>query len=153
MLDTFAKRLQYAMSQAEMKQYELAEKIGAPRSAISQYLSGKNTPNPGRLEAMANATGVTASFLTGDESTPAAKYPQGFPSRITPEMAARCLRTSAQAVRVNMLNGKLPIGRALQGAGDRHIYIITPEKLREEAGESRFNEFFGVARTASEVGT
>ena len=25
-------------------------------------------------------------------------------------------------------------------------YVITPEKLREEAGEARFNEFFGIAR-------
>ena len=59
-------------------------------------------------------------------------------------MAARCLRTSDQAVRINMQRGRLPIGRALQGSGNRFIYVIVPEKLREEAGEARFNEFFGL---------
>ena len=43
-METFAKRLKYAMDQTGLKQAGLAEKSGAPRSAISQYLSGRNIP-------------------------------------------------------------------------------------------------------------
>ncbi|MCM1236130.1 MAG: helix-turn-helix domain-containing protein [Ruminococcus flavefaciens] len=144
MAEIFAKRLKLALEQAGMKQSELAEKIGAPRSAVSQYLSGKNEPGAERMAAIAAATGVSAGFLMGEE-LPDAVSPRGWPDKITVEMAARCLRKSNQAVRVNIQNGRLPIGRALQSAGTRFTYIITPERLREEAGEARFNEFFGIA--------
>ena len=42
---TFAERLKYAMEQADMSQSALSEKAGASKAAISQYLSGKNTPS------------------------------------------------------------------------------------------------------------
>ena len=63
---TFAKRLKYAMDQAGLKQAGLAEKSSAPRSAISQYLSGRNIPGPERMRALAEATGVSLGFLTGE---------------------------------------------------------------------------------------
>lgn len=47
---TFAERLKYAMEQANMSQSALSEKAGASKAAISQYLSGKNTPGPGAGE-------------------------------------------------------------------------------------------------------
>ena len=50
-METFAKRLKYAMDQAGLKQAGLAEKSGAPRSAISQYLSGRNIRGPERMRA------------------------------------------------------------------------------------------------------
>lgn len=143
-MENFSKRLKQALTQAGMKQAELAEKIGAPRSAISQYCSGQNIPNAGRMADIAAATGVTLDFLQSGSLSPIAPAPSGWPDRITVSMAARCLRKSDQAVRINMQNGRLPIGRALQGTGSRWNYVIVPEKLREEVGESRFNAFFGL---------
>ena len=152
MAEAFAGRLKLAMGQARIKQSELAAKIGAPRSAVSQYLSGKNEPGADRLAAIAEATGVTIDFLTGKEESPTAPVRKGWPEKITVEMAARCLRKSNQAVRVNIQNGRLPIGRALQGAGSKFTYVITPERLRDEVGEARFNEFFGLTCSATGPG-
>lgn len=45
-MTTFAERLKYAMEQANMSQSALSEQAGASKAAISQYLSGKNTPRP-----------------------------------------------------------------------------------------------------------
>ena len=49
----FPDRLRYAMTQAEISQAALAEKSGCSKAAISQYLSGKNTPGPEKMEALA----------------------------------------------------------------------------------------------------
>ena len=48
-MTTFAERLKNAMEQANMSQSALSEQAGASKAAISQYLSGKNTPGPDRI--------------------------------------------------------------------------------------------------------
>ena len=57
-MTTFAERLKNAMEQANMSQSALSEQAGASKAAISQYLSGKNTPGPDRtknfMEVMSN---------------------------------------------------------------------------------------------------
>ena len=58
-MNTFAERLKYAMEQADLKQSALSEQAGISKAAISQYLSGKNTPGPERIKALADVTGVT----------------------------------------------------------------------------------------------
>ena len=58
-MTTFAERLKNAMEQANMSQSALSEQAGASKAAISQYLSGKNTPGPDRIKALADATGVS----------------------------------------------------------------------------------------------
>ena len=62
-MTTFAERLKNAMEQANMSQSALSEQAGASKAAISQYLSGKNTPGPDRIKALADATGVPLWFL------------------------------------------------------------------------------------------
>lgn len=64
-MTTFAERLKYAMEQANMSQSALSEQAGASKAAISQYLSGKNTPGPDRIKALADATGVSFDYLMG----------------------------------------------------------------------------------------
>ena len=96
-MNTFAKRLKYAMDQAGLKQAGLAEKSGAPRSAISQYLSGRNTPGPERMRALADATGVSLGFLTGEEKPPAGAEPSPL-KKISSAAAAGCLGKSNQFV-------------------------------------------------------
>lgn len=48
-----------------MSQSALSEQAGASKAAISQYLSGKNTPGPDRIKALADATGVSFDYLMG----------------------------------------------------------------------------------------
>ena len=58
-MKTFAERLKYAMGESGLNQSTLSERTGASKAAISQYLSGKNTPGPERVKALADATGVS----------------------------------------------------------------------------------------------
>lgn len=147
MADTFAARLRQAMNQANMKQLDLAEKSGAPRSAISQYLAGKNMPGPDRLQALADATGVSAGFLSGEEPPPAAAVP--VPARnISTAAAARCLGKSSQFVRIGLQRGLLPFGSAVPGTGSRISYYINPERFREYVGAKQFDSFFGLSAQA-----
>lgn len=147
-MDTFAKRLKYAMDQAGLKQASLAEKSGAPRSAISQYLSGRNIPGSERMRALAEATRVSLGFLTGEEKPPAGAEPSPV-KKISTAAAARCLGKSNQFVRVGLQRGRLPFGNAVPGVGDKYNYYISPIRFRDYVGVERFNEFFGVKATTS----
>lgn len=147
-MDTLAKRLKYAMDQAGLKQASLAEKSGAPRSAISQYLSGRNIPGPERMRALAEAASVSLGFLTGEEKPPAGAEPSPV-KKISTAAAARCLGKSNQFVRVGLQRGRLPFGNAVPGVGDKYNYYISPIRFRDYVGVERFNEFFGVKATTS----
>ena len=145
-MDTFAKRLRYAMDQAGLKQAELAEKSGAPRSAISQYLSGHNIPGPKRMQALADATEVPLSILNGQ--IPAGADPPPV-KKISTAAAARCLGKSSQFVRIGLQRGCLPFGNAVPGVGDKYNYYISPIRFRDYVGVERFNEFFGIKAATS----
>ena len=148
-METFAKRLKYAMDQAGLKQAGLAEKSGAPRSAISQYLSGRNIPGPERMRALAEATSVSLGFLTGEEKPPAGTEP---PPVKKISAAARCLGKSNQFVRVGLQRGSLPFGSAVPGTGDKFNYYISPIRFRDYVGAERFDAFFGLTASCREGG-
>lgn len=61
----FAKRLREAMTIRGMKQVELCEQTGIPKSAMSQYLNGAFEPKQNRLWDIANALNVSESWLMG----------------------------------------------------------------------------------------
>lgn len=77
-------RLRLALDRNRMKQIELSEKTGIPKSAISQYLSGKVNPKQDKIYLMANALGVTENWLMGIEEeqppTPKPTYPNVTPA-------------------------------------------------------------------------
>lgn len=52
---------------------------------------------------------------------------------ITPEKAAELLGSTPQTIRLQMLNGNLPIGIVFPGK-KRNRYIITKEKFKEVTG-------------------
>ena len=54
-----ATRLRIALGRAGIKQVELSEKTGIPKSAISQYLSGKVKPKQDKVYLMAKALDVS----------------------------------------------------------------------------------------------
>lgn len=60
-----ATRLRLALGKSNMKQIELAEKTGIPKSAISQYLSGKIKPKQDKVYLMAKALDVSELWLMG----------------------------------------------------------------------------------------
>ena len=143
MYATFAERLKYAIEQADVKQSALSEQAGASKAAISQYLSGKNTPGPDRIKALADATGVTFDFLMGYEAAPVKEVPPSV-KKISVREAAQCMGKSDQFVRIGLQRGILPFGNAVPGTGSKWIYYINPAKFREYVGAEAFNTFFGL---------
>lgn len=79
-------RLRLALDNNNMKQVDLAQKTGIPKSAISQYLSGKVNPKQDKIFLMAKALGVTEAWLMGVEeenttSTTATLHPSLTPAK------------------------------------------------------------------------
>lgn len=140
---TFAERLKNAMEQADMSQAELSLQSGASKAAISQYLSGKNTPNQERIKALADVTGVTFDFLMGYGAAPVTDAPPPV-KKISVKEAARCMGKSDQFVRIGLQRGLLPFGNAVPGTGNNWNYYINPAKFREYVGAEAFNTFFGL---------
>lgn len=143
-MKTFAERLKYAMDQANMSQSTLSEKSGASKAAISQYLSGKNTPGPDRVKTLAEVTGVQFDFLMGYGVEPIKEAPIPV-KKITVEEAARCLGKGRQFIRIGLQRGILPFGNAVPGAGNSWNYYINPAKFRDYVGAEAFNQFFGLS--------
>lgn len=141
MTTTFAERLKNAMEQANVSQSDLSRRTGASKAAISQYLSGKNTPNMERIAALANATGVTLDYLIGYGTAPDTEPPV---KKISVKEAARCMGKSDQFVRIGLQRGLLPFGRAVPGTGTCWNYYINPAKFKEFVGAEQFNTFFGL---------
>ena len=143
-MKTFSERLKYAMTQANLTQRQLAQATGASPAAVSQYLSGKNTPNADRMKVLADATGVSVNFLMGFENAPDQVAVKGLSDvKITYVKACRCLQKSEDSVRKLMVAG-CEFGRALPGTGGKLNYIFFPGKFREFVGPERFDTFFGV---------
>lgn len=142
-MTTFAERLKNAMEQANMSQSVLSEQAGASKAAISQYLSGKNTPGPDRIKALADATGVSFDYLMGYGAAPVAEPPI---KKISVKEAARCMGKSDQFVRIGLQRGLLPFGNAVPGTGACWNYYINPTKFRDYVGADQFNSFFGLTQ-------
>lgn len=142
-MKTFAERLRYAMEQADLKQSALSDLAGISKAAISQYLSGKNTPNPERIKALADATGVSFDFLMGYEDAPTEDVPPSI-KKISVKEAAQCMGKSDQFIRIGLQRGLLPFGNAVPGTGNNWNYYINPAKFREYVGIDQFNSFFGL---------
>lgn len=142
-MTTFAERLKNAMEQANMSQSALSEQAGASKAAISQYLSGKNTPSVNKIKALADATGVTFDFLMGYGAAPVKDAPPPV-KKISVKEAARCMGKSDQFVRIGLQRGLLPFGNAVPGTGNNWNYYINPTKFREYVGAEVFNNFFGL---------
>lgn len=62
---TCASRIKTAMAIRGLKQKDLVEMTGIPKSAISQYCSGSFCPKQTRLHLLANALQVDEAWLMG----------------------------------------------------------------------------------------
>ena len=143
-MTTFAERLKNAMEQASMSQATLLKQTKVSKAAISQYLSGKNTPGPDRIKALADATGVSFDYLMGYGAAPVAEPPI---KKISVKEAARCMGKSDQFVRIGLQRGLLPFGNAVPNDKGSQNYYVNPAKFRDYVGaeqSDQFNSFFGL---------
>jgi repressor LexA len=65
MKDSFANRMRKAMEIRNMTQADLVKKTGLPKSAISQYYSGKYEPKQKGIYLIAKALNVNEAWLMG----------------------------------------------------------------------------------------
>jgi transcriptional regulator with XRE-family HTH domain len=64
-MKTIAQRIREALDIKDWKQIELSEKAGLPKSAISQYLSGKVVPKQDKIYMLSQALDVSPVWLMG----------------------------------------------------------------------------------------
>ena len=63
-------RLIEMMSLLDIKQSDISEKTGIPKSAISQYVSGKRLPRIDKIALIANAYNLNPTWLLGYNGVP-----------------------------------------------------------------------------------
>lgn len=81
MKDNFSSRLQKALTIRDMKQTDLVEKTGLPKSAISQYVSGKYEPKQKGIFLIAQALDVSEAWLMGYD-VPMNRVETNYPDNI-----------------------------------------------------------------------
>lgn len=64
-MEKFCDRLNEALRLCKCRQSDLAVKIGVPKSAISQYVSGKIIPRQPRISQIAKTLNVNEAWLMG----------------------------------------------------------------------------------------
>lgn len=83
-MESCAQRICKALSIRNMKQVDLAEKTGIPKSAISQYCSGAFKPKQQRLFLIAEALDVDEAWLMGLNVPMERGNSSSIPSNIIP---------------------------------------------------------------------
>ena len=130
-MNSFAERLNQAMSERQVNQKELAAAIGKGKSSVSQYLSGRSVPRPDVQEAIAKFLDCTVEWL--NSAVPASDHTEKGLKNVSVEQAAKMLGKSEQFVRVALQTGTAPFGFA---AKNKTVwsYHISPKKLKEYIG-------------------
>ena len=66
-----AKRLNAARKKAGVTYKRIAAETGIPHGTISGYMSGYTSPTPERMQALADAVGMSVDYLMGREEVKA----------------------------------------------------------------------------------
>lgn len=88
-MEKISDRLMAAMKATDTTYIELAQRTGISKSALQRYATGETEKIPlDRLEAMADALGVSAAHLLGwDEKNPPAQVDEGIWTTICADSA------------------------------------------------------------------
>ncbi len=66
---TIGERIYSLRQELDIKQKELAEKVGITEATLSRYENGKRTPGSDIAAKLAQALGVTADYLLGNDES------------------------------------------------------------------------------------
>lgn len=125
----YAERLKQIMQKQGVSQAQLAEMAGVGKSAISQYLSGKNIPSAKRSEVFAEALGVPAEYLLDLESDMGLikKGPAKDTLNVPVSEAAKIMGVTQEFLRECLINGSAPFGFGVVMPGNgRRFFISAP---------------------------
>ena len=111
---SYAKRLERALIEADLKAAELSRRTGISKACLSQYLSGVSIPREDRQELIADALGkeIEWFFLQNVMArNTAEELPDG---RVPVYLAAAKLEMSPQSLRLALQQGRVPFWFAAQ---------------------------------------
>lgn len=72
-MSVFSERLSQALKSQGVTQAELSSRTGIPKSAISQYISGKFSPKQDRVYLICKVLGVSPAWITGYDAAVSGK--------------------------------------------------------------------------------
>ena len=144
---SYAKRLERALIEADLKAAELSRRTGISKACLSQYLSGVSLPREDRQELIADALckDLDWFFPEKDEPIPGAdeELPDG---RVPVYLAAAKLQMSPQKLRQALQQKRAPFGFAVwsEKSWTYHIcgaqlkaYLGIKKESSAATGESR----------------
>lgn len=117
-----AKRLQAALSNAQMEQQELSNKSGVSKASISQYINGSHTPSNISSGKMGKILGVNPLWLMGFD---------------VPMIESQIGHITKKGITINVL-GRVAAGIPIEAVEN----IIDTEEITEDL--ARTGKFFGL---------
>lgn len=121
-MDLCADRIKKALAIRNMRQADLSEKTGIPKSAISQYCSGAFKPKQQRLGLIAEALGVDEAWLMGLDVPMERVGGVNFPDNILPMPEMRQIP----------LLGTIACGEPILAAENVEDQIDIPKHIRAD---------------------
>lgn len=125
----YAQRLRRAMDKQGVSQSQLVELTGVGKSAISQYLAGKNIPSAQRSQVFAEALGIPAEYLLdleSDDNLIEGRRTKDTLNVSVPE-AAKIMGVTQEFLRESLINGSAPFGFGVVMPGNgRRFFISAP---------------------------
>ena len=113
----FHEQLKKAMQLRNMSQGELSKRTGIPKSAMSQYMSGKFRPKQTRTFLIAEALRVNESWLMGFEQEPMDKKP--LPQNLIP----------LKKIRFVPILGQIACGKPILAEQNYEGTVMVPEHV------------------------
>lgn len=118
-----AKRIQLALSNANMKPQELAEKSGVSKSSISQYVNGSHAPSNISSGKIGKILGINPLWLMG--------FDVDMKERIIEEKRSPSNIYSIELKRFPLL-GEIACGKPTYANEDRESYIMAGTNIQAD---------------------
>jgi len=130
---SYAKRLERALIEADMKAAELSRRTGISKACLSQYMSGVSIPREDRQELIADVLEKEIEWFF-PQNVMAGNTAEDLPDgRVPVYLAAAKLEMSPQSLRLALQQGRVPFGFAAQSEKG-WTYHISSAKLQEYLG-------------------
>ena len=134
---SYAKRLEQALIEADLKAAELSRRTGISKACLSQYLSGVSIPREDRQELIADALSKDLGWFFPEKYEPIPGADEELPDgRVPVYLAAAKLQMSPQSLRLALQQGRVPFGFAAQSEKG-WTYHISSAKLQEYLGTKK----------------
>ena len=119
---SYAKRLERALIEADLKAAELSRRTGISKACLSQYLSGVSIPREDRQELIADALSKDLDWFFPEKDEPIPGADEELPDgRVPVYLAAAKLQMSPQKLRQALQQKRAPFGFS----GQKRVGLIT----------------------------